>query len=111
VTFQPMVASVSSAVAAWLEATHSGRSSGDPIVFCPMTVAGRRATLAADSAPRSTGMHATRRPSLKDRLLAAYWMIVGIVGLGRPIVDRRSMFGDDPKNDPYSIDYDPSRRR
>jgi hypothetical protein len=56
-------------------------------------------------------MHATRRPSLKDRLLAAYWMIVGIVGLGRPIVDRRSMFGDDPKNDPYSIDYDPSRRR
>jgi hypothetical protein len=36
---------------------------------------------------------------------------VGIIGTGRPIVDRRQMFGDDPKSDPYSIDYEPSRRR
>ena len=49
--------------------------------------------------------------SLKDRLVAAYWVVVGLIGMGRPIVDRRSMFGDDPKNDPYSIDYHPTRRR
>jgi hypothetical protein len=53
----------------------------------------------------------TTKRSMKDRLIAAYWVIVGIVGIGRPIVDRRSMFGDNPKNDPYSLDYDPSRRR
>jgi hypothetical protein len=39
------------------------------------------------------------------------WVVVGIIGMGRPIVDRRQMFGDDPRNDPYSIDYEPSRRR
>ena len=51
------------------------------------------------------------RRSLRDRLLAVYWIVVGIFGIGGPIVDRRSMYGDDPKNDPYSIDYDPDRRR
>jgi hypothetical protein len=49
------------------------------------------------------------RRSIKDRLTAIYWVIVGILGIGRPIVDRRSMFGDDPKNDPYSLEYDSSR--
>ena len=49
--------------------------------------------------------------SLKDRLVAIYWMVVGIIGIGGPIVDRRSMYGDDPKNDPYSTEFDPSTRR
>jgi hypothetical protein len=44
---------------------------------------------------------------LKARLLGLYWLVVGVIGLGQPIVDRRSMFGVDPKNDPYSHDYDP----
>lgn len=56
-------------------------------------------------------MHQTSKRSLKDRLLAIYWMVVGIFGIGGPIVDRRSMYGDDPKNDPYDTRYDPSRRR
>ena len=56
-------------------------------------------------------MRAKTRGSLKDRLVAAYWAIVGILGIGGPIVDRRSMYGDNPKNDPYNIDFDPSGRR
>jgi hypothetical protein len=56
-------------------------------------------------------MRAKTRGSLKDRLVAAYWAIVGILGIGGPIVDRRSMYGDNPKNDPYNIDFDSSARR
>ena len=56
-------------------------------------------------------MHREHQRSIKDRLLAVYWVVVGLIAMGRPIVDRRSMFGDDPKNDPYSIDYHPTRRR
>ncbi len=56
-------------------------------------------------------MSTGKRRTLKDRLLGVYWAIVGIVGYGRPIVDRKSMYGDDPKNDPYSIEYDPSTKR
>jgi hypothetical protein len=52
-----------------------------------------------------------KRGGLKDRLASIYWAIVGIVGIGRPIVDRKSMYGDDPKNDPYSTEYDPSTKR
>jgi hypothetical protein len=44
---------------------------------------------------------------LKARLLGLYWLVVGLIGVGQPIVDRRSMFGVDPTNDPYSLDYDP----
>ena len=55
-------------------------------------------------------MDRTTKRSIMDRLSAAYWVVVGIIGIGRPIVDRRQMFGDDPKNDPYSIDFEPSRR-
>ena len=54
-------------------------------------------------------MDAKGRSSLRRWLEDAYWVIVGIIGLGRPIVDRRSMYGDDPRNDPYSVDYDPRR--
>jgi hypothetical protein len=58
-------------------------------------------------------MRSGRRTSFRKRLLGAYWLIVGIFGIGQPIVDRRSMYGDDPANDPYSLEYDasPSRRR
>jgi hypothetical protein len=56
-------------------------------------------------------MHRYSKRSVKDRLLSLYWVVVGIIGIGGPIVDRRSMYGDDPKNDPYSTSYDPSRRR
>jgi hypothetical protein len=55
-------------------------------------------------------MESRKRGTWKERLLTAYWAIVGIFGIGRPIVDRRSMYGDDPKNDPYSPDYEPDRR-
>ena len=54
-------------------------------------------------------MDAKRRSSWRRWLEDAYWVIVGIIGLDRPIVDRRSMYGDDPRNDPYSVDYDPRR--
>jgi hypothetical protein len=47
-------------------------------------------------------------PSWIDHLARVYWAIVGLVGLGQPIVDRRSMYGDDPRNDPYNIEFDPS---
>ena len=56
-------------------------------------------------------MYRDRKDTIKDRLTAVYWLIVGIFGIGRPIVDRRSMYGDDPRDDPYSIDYDPERHR
>jgi hypothetical protein len=48
---------------------------------------------------------------LKARLLGVYWLVVGVIGLGQPIVDRRSMFGVDPKDDPYSPEYDPRPAR
>jgi hypothetical protein len=51
-----------------------------------------------------------KQRTLKDRLASIYWSIVGIVGIGRPIVDRKSMYGDAPKNDPYSIEYDPKSK-
>lgn len=47
----------------------------------------------------------------RDRLLSLYWAVVGVFGIGRPIVDRHEMYGDDPANDPYSIEYDPKKKR
>ena len=55
-------------------------------------------------------MDRSNKRGLKRRFIDAYWFIVGLIGLGRPIVDRRAMYGDDPANDPYSIDYDPKGR-
>ncbi len=52
-----------------------------------------------------------QRRGWKDRLLSAYYAVVGVFGIGRPIVDRRKMYGDDPANDPYSIEYDPKKKR
>ena len=49
---------------------------------------------------------------LKRGVVGVYATIVGLVGGGgRVIVDRRDMYGDDPRNDPYSIEYDPSNKR
>ena len=56
-------------------------------------------------------MNEKKRSTWKERLQSVYWVVVGLVGLGRPIVDRRSMYGDDPRNDPYSIEYDAHRSR
>jgi hypothetical protein len=52
-----------------------------------------------------------RRSAFRERLTDIYWAIVGVFGLGRPIVDRRAMYGDDPSNDPYSLDFEPKRPR
>ena len=56
-------------------------------------------------------MHPNEQKRWRKRLSSVYWAIVGLVGLGRPIVDRRAMYGDDPRNDPYSLDFDPDRVR
>jgi hypothetical protein len=56
-------------------------------------------------------MESQKRRSWRDRLTRVYWVIVGVFGFGRPIVDRRSMYGDDPKNDPYNTEYDPGPQR
>ena len=48
---------------------------------------------------------------LKRVAVGAYALVAGMIGGGgRVIVDRRDMFGDDPRNDPYSPDFDPSGR-
>lgn len=42
--------------------------------------------------------------------IAVYAGVAGLLGGGgRVVVDRRDMYGDDPANDPYSPDVDPSR--
>ncbi len=47
---------------------------------------------------------------LKRGVVAAFVIALGIAGAGgRIFVDRRDMYGDDPANDPYSPDFDPSR--
>lgn len=48
---------------------------------------------------------------VKRIAVSAYALVAGLIGGGgRVIVDRRDMYGDDPANDPYSPDFDPSRR-
>ena len=44
--------------------------------------------------------------------VALYVLVAGAVGGGggHVIVDRRDMYGDDPRNDPYSTEYDPKYR-
>jgi hypothetical protein len=53
------------------------------------------------------------RRSLRQRLVDAYFALVGAVGggIGAPIVDRRRMYGDDPANDPFSREFDAGRSR
>ena len=49
---------------------------------------------------------------LKRIAIGAYALVAGAVGGGGHVIaDRRDMYGDDPANDPYSIDFDPDRRR
>ena len=49
---------------------------------------------------------------LKRVVVVVYAAVAGLFGAGgRVIADRRDMYGDDPKNDPYSIEFDPSNKR
>jgi hypothetical protein len=48
---------------------------------------------------------------LKRGVVGVYAAIAGLFGGGGPVIaDRKEMYGDDPANDPYSIEYDPSRK-
>ena len=50
---------------------------------------------------------------LKRLGIATYALFAGAVGAGGGpvIVDRVDMYGEDPTNDPYSMDYDPAPKR
>jgi hypothetical protein len=49
---------------------------------------------------------------LKRGIVGVYAAIAGLVGGGGHVIaDRREMYGDDPANDPYSTEFDPSRKR
>jgi hypothetical protein len=54
-------------------------------------------------------MEPMKRRTARERLTGAYWALVGMLGLGTPITDRRAMYGSDPSNDPYSIHFEPDR--
>ena len=44
-------------------------------------------------------------------IVAVYAVVAGLLGSGgRVIVDRRDMYGEDPANDPYSPDFDDTRK-
>lgn len=47
---------------------------------------------------------------MKGIAIGLYVLVAGALGggAGHVIVDRRDMYGDDPRNDPYSPDYDPN---
>ena len=48
---------------------------------------------------------------LKRIGIGIYVLIAGLFGGGgKVIVDRREMYGDDPRNDPYSTEFDPDHR-
>jgi hypothetical protein len=49
---------------------------------------------------------------LKRGIVGLYSSIVGLFGGGGHVIaDRREMYGDDPANDPYSTEFDPSAKR
>lgn len=49
---------------------------------------------------------------LKRGIVGIYAAIAGLLGGGGPVIaDRRDMYGDDPANDPYSTEFDPSAKR
>ena len=56
--------------------------------------------------------HETPAPEVKRRRKGPdwWWKLLGVFGLGQPIVDREKMYGDDPRNDPYQRDFDPNRK-
>ena len=56
-------------------------------------------------------MTLARRDGLKRRLLDLYWLVVGTIGLGQPVVGRWDTYGDGPSDDPYSLDWAPTPRR
>ena len=49
---------------------------------------------------------------LKRAAVGVYATIAGLFGGGGPVIaDRRDMYGDDPTDDPYSTEFDPSPKR
>jgi len=49
---------------------------------------------------------------LKRGIVGLYAAIAGALGSGGHVIaDRRDMYGDDPTNDPNSIEFDPTRKR
>ena len=49
---------------------------------------------------------------LKRGIVGIYVAIAGVFGGGGHVIaDRREMYGDDPANDPYSTEFDASRKR
>jgi hypothetical protein len=49
---------------------------------------------------------------LKRVVVGIYAAIAGVFGGGGHVIaDRRDMYGDDPTNDPYSTEFDPSTKR
>jgi hypothetical protein len=56
--------------------------------------------------PEEPLVKSQNRRAWRKRLSGIYWALVGLIGLGQPIVDRRSMYGDDPTNDPRSLEFD-----
>lgn len=49
---------------------------------------------------------------LKRVIVGIYAAIAGVFGGGGHVIaDRREMYGDDPTNDPYSTEFDPSGKR
>jgi len=51
-------------------------------------------------------MEPKKRSSFRGLLSDVFWSLVGIAGLGGPIVDRHAMYGGHPKDDPYRMDFD-----
>jgi hypothetical protein len=56
-----------------------------------------------DDAPRPEGRRRRAGPEW-------FWKVVGLFGIGGPIVNREDLYGSDPQNDPYAPDFDPNRR-
>lgn len=43
---------------------------------------------------------------------AMFLLLAGLFGSGGEVIaDRREMYGDDPRNDPYSPEFDPDHGR
>ncbi len=48
----------------------------------------------------------------KRAVVGVYAAIAGLFGAGGHVIaDRRDMYGDDPTNDPYSTEFDPTTKR
>jgi hypothetical protein len=71
-----------------------------------------RVAVSDETTPGTGGKPIGDKPAgWKDHFRSLYWAVVGVFGIGRPIMDRRLMYGNDPTNDPYSLEYDPKVKR